>query len=123
MYDVWWSSRIDFDHVAMVATHRFLPSDSAVILKFKYSNNRELFEIIPFRGNKTSNETFMKVQNPTFLDPQKCGNGDYYHSNAKNKKVMALCASGRNKTLFEYMNIDAIYCRHICPAPPGSCEK
>ena len=43
MYDVWWSTRIDFDHVAMVATHRFQPSDSAVILKFKYINNRELF--------------------------------------------------------------------------------
>ncbi len=123
MYDVWWSTRIDFDHVAMVATHRFLPSDSAVILKFKYINNRELFEVIPFRRNKTSNETLMKVQTPTFLDPEKCGNGDYYHNNAKDKKIMALCASGRNKTLFEYMKIDAIYCRYVCPAPPGSCEK
>ncbi len=123
IYDVWWSTRIDFTQVAMVTSHRFLPTDQAVIIKFKYIDNREFFDIIPFRNNQTVNESLMKVATPTFLDAKKCGNGDFYHNNAKDKRVVAVCASGRNKTLFEYMKINAIYCRYVCPAPPGSCEK
>ena len=65
----------------------------------------------------------MKIPTVGFLNPNTCGNGDYYHNNAKDKRVMHLCASGKNRSLFEHMNVDGIYCRYVCPAPPGSCEK
>jgi hypothetical protein len=58
-----------------------------------------------------------------YLDANTCGNGDYYHNNADDKRVLHLCASGKNRSYFEYMDVNAIYCRYLCPAPPGSCTK
>lgn len=40
MYDVWWGSRIDFKHLAMVTTHLYKATDPAIIFKFKYIDNR-----------------------------------------------------------------------------------
>jgi len=57
------------------------------------------------------------------LDPDTCGNGDYYHNNADDVRVLHLCASGKNRSMFEFMDVNAIYCRYLCPAPPGSCTK
>ncbi len=65
----------------------------------------------------------MKKPSPTYLDVNTCGNGDYYHNNAKGIRTLHLCASGRNRSIYEFMQINGIYCRYVCPAPPGSCEK
>ena len=65
----------------------------------------------------------MKTVSSNYLDSATCGNGDYYHDNSDDKRVLHMCASGKNRTLFEYMSVNAIYCRYLCPAPPGSCTK
>jgi len=43
IYDIWWGSHIDFNHLAMVTTQHYEPTDKAIIFKFKYIDNRELF--------------------------------------------------------------------------------
>ncbi len=57
------------------------------------------------------------------MDATTCGNGDYYHNNADDQRVLQLCASGKNRTLFEYTDVNAVFCKYLCPAPPGSCTK
>jgi hypothetical protein len=58
----------------------------------------------------------------TYLDPSTCLNGDYYHDNSDNTslRMLNLCQSGKNKTLFEYTEINGIVCDLSCPAPPGT---
>jgi len=65
----------------------------------------------------------MKTVSASALDSATCGNGDYYHNNADDQRVLELCASGRNRSQFEYIDVNAIYCKYLCPAPPGSCTK
>ena len=56
--------------------------------------------------------------------PSKCPNGQYYHNNdASNMRMLEICISGRNRSLFEYMQINAVVCEFLCPAPPGTFQK
>jgi len=107
----------------MVTSHLYQPTDKATIFKFKYIDNRELYEIGPLRGGKPFNYSLIKLANSDYLDANTCGNGDYYHNNADDVRVLHLCASGKNRSLFEYIDVNAIYCRYLCPAPPGTCTK
>jgi hypothetical protein len=36
---------------------------------------------------------------------------------------MELCASARNRTYFETTDVTAVYCKYLCPAPPGEFVK
>jgi len=51
-YQVWWGLGADFKHLSIGST-RFYTSDlPGVIFKFNYTENREVFDIGPFRGGK-----------------------------------------------------------------------
>lgn len=123
MYNVWWGTGIDFKHVSMVASHLFTVTDKAVLFKFNYTDNRELYEIRPVRQDKPLNDTLMKLSSSDLLVASTCGNGDYYHDNSDGVRVLQMCASGKNRSFYEYIDVNAIYCRYLCPAPPGSCTK
>ena len=60
IYDIWWGSHIDFNHLAMVTTHLYEQNEKAVIFKFKYIDNRELFEISPLRQGRPFNYSLIK---------------------------------------------------------------
>jgi hypothetical protein len=32
--------------------------------------------------------------------------------------MLAICQSGKNKTLYEYTEINAVFCKYVCPIPP-----
>jgi hypothetical protein len=57
------------------------------------------------------------------LSTSGCTNGQYFHDNTNGSRQLQLCASGKNKWQYEYTDVTAIYCRYLCPAPPGSCTK
>ncbi len=40
IYNIWWGTGINFEHLAMVATHLYEPTDYATIFKFNYTLNR-----------------------------------------------------------------------------------
>lgn len=123
IYNIWWGTGLNFNHMAMVTSNFYTSTDKAILFKFNYTQNRELFEIGPLRQGRAFNNSLIKTAISQPLDAASCGNGDYYHNNADDKRVLELCASGKNRSLFEYMDINSIYCRYLCPAPPGSCTK
>lgn len=85
--------------------------------------NRELYEIAPLRQGTKFNYNLLKTASADLLNSDTCGNGDYYHNNADDQRVLELCASGKNRSTFEYVDVNAVYCRFLCPAPPGRCTK
>jgi hypothetical protein len=45
VYNIWWLTGLDFDHVDIVVSTLFEDTDPAIIFKFNYTQNREIFEI------------------------------------------------------------------------------
>jgi hypothetical protein len=61
---------------------------------------------------------------PGLLDATTCQNGEYYHDNVNSTgRMMEICQSGKNKTLFEYTEVNGVICQFLCPAPPGTFIK
>jgi hypothetical protein len=126
IYQIWWGSGLDFSHLSIVTSTLFNENDAGVIFKFNYTLNRELYEVGPMRGgNKLQSIDFIP-RKPDFasLRPATCGNGDYYHNNDDSTlRMLTICQSGRNRTQFEYTEVNAIICRFHCPAPAGTFVK
>jgi hypothetical protein len=82
-YDVWWGSGLDFTHLSILTTPLFNPQDDGIIFKFRYTQNRELFDIGPMRGGayKLSASDYLTFSEAP-LDPVTCENGQYYHDNS-----------------------------------------
>ena len=58
------------------------------------------------------------------LDASTCSLGEYTHYNGEENRTMTICMSGKGKTQVQQeVDIDAIYCRYICPAPGAEFEK
>ena len=56
------------------------------------------------------------------MDAASCAFGDYTHDNSE--RALTLCATSRGKvSAREYLDVNAIYCRYLCPAPLGEFEK
>ena len=56
------------------------------------------------------------------LNTASCNFGDYTHDNTN--RTLTVCLTSRGKTqLFEYLDINGIKCRYLCPAPPGEVTK
>lgn len=45
IYNIWWHTGLDFSHLHIEISQFFNDSDPAIIFKFNYTQNRELFEI------------------------------------------------------------------------------
>lgn len=74
------------------------------------------------RGGKRLQSIDFISENPNFtsLQPATCRNGEYYHNNDDSSlRMLTICQSGRNRTQFEYTEVNAIVCRFHCPAPAG----
>lgn len=58
------------------------------------------------RGGKllTSIDYIGSSLKPELVSPTNCTNGQYYHNNdASNMRMLEICISGRNRSLYEYM--------------------
>lgn len=54
------------------------------------------------------------------LDPSTCTNGQFFHNNDQGlQRMVEVCASGKNRTKFEYTEVNGIVCRFNCPLPTG----
>lgn len=121
-YNIWWGTGIDFSHMAIYTSPNFADADPGIIFKFNYTENRELFEVGTFSGGakKLTNLDYF-TEDPTYLDPATCDNGDYFHDNSEGpQRMMQICQSGKNRTRWEYTDVNGIICRFLCPAPPGT---
>lgn len=122
MYNAWWLTGLDFTHLAIDISKNFQNSDQAIVIKFNYTENRELYEIGQLINKVIPNNTFI---NPTLsgpLDRTTCNFGDYTHDNNNRTLTVCLTSRGRNQ-LFEYLDINGIKCRYLCPSPAGEFVK
>ena len=67
------------------------------------------------RANIFPSGTALKSFTPEYLDASSCLNGDYYHNNTD--RELEVCQSGKNRTVYEYTEVNAIFCKHLCPPP------
>ena len=73
IYNIWWGSGIDFSHVAVYTGRNFNETDSGIIFKFNYTENRELFEIGAMRGGaRVLSSLDFRNESDTYLDPTTC---------------------------------------------------
>lgn len=43
IYNIWWHSGLDFDHLSVSTSYYMKPTDPSIIFKFNYTLNRELY--------------------------------------------------------------------------------
>jgi hypothetical protein len=122
IYAIWWGSGLDFTNVAISSTSLFTSNDNGVIFKFNYTINRETYHVGPMRGGQpftTLNfiPEYVAEGNSSspsydpYLDLTVCENGDWYHNNDNSSfRMFTVCQSGKNKTLFEYTQVNAVIC-------------
>ena len=122
-YSLWFQTGLDFDHMAIDVTNKFEDTDDAIIFRINYLKTRELFEIFQM-VNKVQSGQLISATSGAMLDPAACNFGDYTHDNEADVRHMTICATSRNKVRERvYLDINAIKCRYLCPAPTGEFEK
>ena len=63
-------------------------------------------------------------ENASYLDASICENGQYFHDNQEGPgRMFSICQSGKNRSAFEYTEVNGVICRYNCPAPPGTFVK
>ncbi len=79
--------------MAIDVSKLFTDSDSAIIFKFPYTENRELYEI----GQLVNKQLTGGLTTPTItaLDKSTCSFGDYTHDNSL--RVLTICGTSRGK--------------------------
>ena len=40
VYNIWWGTGIDFEHLSVFTSPRFDPADDGIVFKFNYTENR-----------------------------------------------------------------------------------
>ena len=122
IYNIWWSTGIDFIHLSAFTSPSFTSTDMGIIFKFNYSENRELYHVGPMVGGVPLVEANYKNESTSLLDVNTCENGDYYHDNNDNTslRMLNLCQSGKNRSMFEYTEVNGVVCQFVCPLPPGT---
>ncbi len=69
------------------------------------------------------NDNLYFVRSNGYLDDSSCNNGEFYHDNTEGNRTLQLCASAKNRTYYETIDVNAVYCKYLCPAPPGEFVK
>ena len=117
IYNIWWLTGLDFSHLAIDISKFFVDQDPAIIFKFNHTERRELFELghlvnLQIEGNYTAINT-----EP--LDLASCEYGEYTHD--ANSKILTVCLSSRNQIRpYQYLDVNAIRCRYLCPKDDDS---
>jgi hypothetical protein len=109
-YNIHWKfGASDPLSMGIVASEYFNTTDEAVILRFNYSANRETFDIYRNTdGDNTANYTNVS----TIPDTTVCNEGNWF--NDRTNKLFYFCASGKNKTKYEYTEVEGVICRNDC---------
>lgn len=118
-YDVWWNQGIDFDSVSVMPSVYFTPTDKAVIFRFNYTLNRELYENALIVGQVLQLPYI--TEQASMLNTSICNVGDYYQDSTNH--YIYVCISGRQKPITTYVNLNGIFCLYLCPQAPGEFTK
>lgn len=109
-YNVHWKWGVDFTHLA-IAPSRLWSINDSVVLRFNYSDYRELYQIGKWYQQQLNLPYISKAT--ALITPDSCQNGDYYHDS--NTSYVFVCVSGRNKTIREWIDVNGLRCLNTCP--------
>ena len=127
IYNIWWGTGIDFTHLSIYTSPIYNPADLGIIFRFNYSENRQKYNVGPMRGGVkklTALDYFTEITSAGQLDINNCTNGQYYHDNQEGaQRKLAVCISGKNRTQYEYTQVNGIVCQINCPLPAGTFIK
>ena len=118
-YNVWWNSGIDFTSIAWSPSYYMNDTQDGFVIRVNYTTDRELFDIGHIVTNKLQVPLITASTKP--LNYSTCKMGDYYHD--VNNRYLFVCISGKNKSTYEYLSINGIACRYLCPKPGGGFTK
>lgn len=117
-YQIWWTDNLDFQHLSLTTTPLYSENDPGVVFKFPYTTNREMFKVGPMRSFTLPSSSQIVTESFYNPDPSNCTNGQYRHVNDGDSKMLAICQSGKNRTRYQYTEINAVYCKYVCPTDP-----
>lgn len=96
----------------------FLDTDPAIVIKFDYYENRELYEIGHLLNGVIPTGTLINPTTAAPLNRATCNFGDYTHDNTN--RTLTVCLTSRGKARPNtYLDINGIKCRYLCPSPAG----
>lgn len=120
IYDIWWLNLVDFEHIAIELSQMYQDADAAVLFRFKYLEQRQIFEIGDLVQKNIVGE--FRTISANLLDASTCTLGQY--NNDADNRFLNLCVSSKNKvTDFQYLDVNGIKCRYLCPSPTGEFIK
>ena len=89
--------------MSIVTTDKYSPNEPGVVFKFPYHKSREFYAVGPMRGGVKLTSTNYIMPTATYLDPNSCMNGQYYHNNDVNStssRMISVCQSGKDRARF-----------------------
>lgn len=134
IYQIWWGSGIDFEHLSVFTTPIYAQNDPGIIFVFNFTEGREKFNVGPMRaGALLTKNNYVVADNTSFLPTsvKTCNNSEYFFqngttlnsSNVTNTNVtdryFALCQSGKNRAPFEFTEVNPVICEFDCPVAGG----
>lgn len=114
-YSVYWNTSIDWTSLNINPSFYFKNTDDGFIVRFNYTAPRELFDIGHILTGQL--QTPLLTAQTAMLAAATCKFGDYFLDIAH--KFLFICVSGRDKALYDSLNMKAIPCRTNCPKPGG----
>ena len=101
----------NFMHLSLASKY-MLESDMAVILRFMYTESRELFEIKRIVAGVSS---ALIVPQTDLLNVIACTAGDYYQNHSAS--YVDICVTARQKPPKATIDVTGVICRQFCPVP------
>lgn len=93
----------------------FKDTDNAFIVRFNYTAPRELFDIGKILAGKL--QTPLLTPKDSMPSYATCKFGDYYLD--VNHRFLFVCVSGKDKAIYDSLNLNGITCRNLCPKAGG----
>jgi hypothetical protein len=87
IYNIWWLTGLDFDHLSMFSSYSLTTNDLGIRFKFNYTLNREMYDIGPIRPGENFNVSSLFTPDGNFTDSS-CYNGEYYHDNSVGNRTL-----------------------------------
>jgi hypothetical protein len=103
---------LNFKHVTATPSIYLDDSDAAIILRFAYTESREVYDI---NTNVLGLATPFKPAQATLLNATSCLVADNYQNHSE--KYVDVCISGKDKPDRTTVEIEGIICRNFCPKP------
>lgn len=133
VFNIHFKEGVDWSHLLVQTSYYSTPTDKTTVLRFNYTEQRELFEIKKMLAGKVVSafpqaSSLDKLVNPSTGKPNNddatgCVHGDWYLDDS-NKQVY-VCVNGKQRSNppLDWIDMNGIYCRETCAQAGFNCKK